>query len=127
MFGFVGTIIGLIDVLNQMGSPTQIGHGMALALLTTFYGLLFSNFLFLPLAKKLSEHIKSEATILNAILEGVMYIAEQKHSKAISHNLQSYLGVEKLTHMDERASKSRRADEDDLFPRVSYPTFAARK
>lgn len=127
VFGFVGTIIGLIDVLNNMGSPTQIGQGMGLALLTTFYGLLFSNFLFLPLAKKLSEHVKSEATILNMILEGVMYIAEQKHSKEISHNLHSYLDIEKLTDMDDRVSRRHPAELDKHVLRVPYPTFAARK
>lgn len=95
VFGFVGTIIGLINVLGNMTEPTQIGKGMALALLTTFYGLLFAYFLFLPLAKKVSEHTKAEATLLNVILEGLMGIAEQKNAKSISHRLQSYLGVER--------------------------------
>ena len=95
VFGFVGTIIGLINVLGNMTEPTQIGKGMALALLTTFYGLLFAYFLFLPLAKKVSEHTKAEATLLKVILEGLMGIAEQKNAKSISHRLQSYLGVER--------------------------------
>ena len=51
VFGFVGTIIGLINVLNNMQDPAQIGEGMALALLTTLYGILMANFLFLPLSK----------------------------------------------------------------------------
>lgn len=100
VFGFVGTIIGLIGVLNHMGEPAEIGKGMALALLTTFYGLLFSNFMFLPLAKKLSERIKSESTLLNIILEGVMDIAEQKNAKSISHRLNSYLNVNNLTRTE---------------------------
>jgi chemotaxis protein MotA len=93
VLGFVGTIIGLIDVLSNMGEVGEIGKGMALALLTTFYGLLFSNFLFLPLAKRYSEHNRAEASLLNIILEGIMDICDQKNSHAISYRLESYLGL----------------------------------
>ena len=102
-FGFVGTIIGLINVLNHLGSPEQIGQGMALALLTTFYGLLFSNFLFLPLSKKMSEHGKMELNRLSLILEGVMDISSKKNPKAISHRLYSYV----QTFHREAGAKSR--------------------
>jgi chemotaxis protein MotA len=80
-------------VLSNMGEVGEIGKGMALALLTTFYGLLFSNFLFLPLAKRYSEHNKAEASLLDIILEGIIDICDQKNSHAISHRLESYLGV----------------------------------
>ncbi len=93
VFGFVGTIIGLIDVLGNIGEPAQIGKGMALALLTTFYGLLFANFLFMPLSRKLTESIKYETTLLHVILEGVLDIADQKNAKSISYRLNSYLNV----------------------------------
>jgi len=99
-FGFIGTIIGLISVLNNMGVPAEIGKGMSLALLTTLYGSLISNFLFLPLAKKLSEHTKAEITQINIIMEGVMDISDKRNPKAISHRLQGYLGVHNLTRAD---------------------------
>lgn len=92
-FGFVGTIIGLISVLNTLEAPSEIGKGMSLALLTTFYGLVFANFLFLPLARKLVEHSQAESLMLSLILEGVMDIAEGKNPRAISYRLKSYLGV----------------------------------
>lgn len=99
-FGFIGTVIGLISVLNNMGAPAEIGKGMSLALLTTLYGSLISNFLFLPLAKKLSEYTKAEISQLNIIMEGVMDIADKRNPKAISHRLQGYLGVHDLTRAD---------------------------
>ena len=99
-FGFIGTIIGLISVLNNMGVPAEIGKGMSLALLTTLYGSLISNILFLPLAKKLSEHTKAEITQLNIIMEGVMDISDKRNPKAIAHRLQGYLGVHDLTCPD---------------------------
>ncbi len=107
VFGFVGTIIGLINVLNNVEDPAQIGKGMALALLTTLYGILLANFLFFPLAKKLSEYTKAETTVLNLILEGVMDLADQKTSKSISHRLNSYLGVNHLSHMNKERQYER--------------------
>jgi len=102
VFGFVGTIMGLIKVLNNVEDPALIGKGMALALLTTLYGILLANFLFFPLAKKLSEHAKTEATVLNIILEGVMDIADQKTSKSISHRLNSYIDINHLSQMNKQ-------------------------
>lgn len=99
VFGFVGTILGLINVLNSMEDPALIGKGMALALLTTLYGILLANFLFFPLSKKLSEYTKAEATVLNIILEGIMDIADQKTSKSISRRLNSYLDINQLSRM----------------------------
>jgi len=102
--GFLGTVLGLISILHTMGDPAIIGQGMSLALLTTLYGLLFTNFLFLPMARKLSEHVKSEATLLNIVLEGLLGIAESKNPVAISHRLKSYLDAN--THSSWRAQAS---------------------
>lgn len=90
-FGFLGTVIGLINLLHNISDSSLIAKGMSLALLTTLYGLLFTNFLFLPLARKLSEHVKAEAAHLNIILEGILGIAESKNPIALSHRLESYL------------------------------------
>jgi chemotaxis protein MotA len=82
-----------------MEDPAMIGKGMALALLTTLYGILLANFLFFPLSKKLSEYAKAEATVLNIILEGILDIADQKTSRSISHRLNSYLDINQLSRM----------------------------
>jgi chemotaxis protein MotA len=94
--GFVGTIIGLISVLNNMQNPEEIGKGMSLALLTTLYGSLLSHFLFVPLAKKLSEYTRTEFIQLSIIKEGVMAISDKKNPKVVSHHLQSYLTTHSL-------------------------------
>ena len=94
VFGFVGTIIGLINVLNHIGSSAQIGQGMATALLTTFYGLLFANFLFLPIAGKFAEHIRREALMLNVVFDGVMGVCNQRPPLEIAHSLKSYAEVD---------------------------------
>lgn len=90
VFGFVGTIIGLINVLNHMGDASQIGYGMAISLLTTFYGLLLANFLFVPLVGRLAAHIQRETLRLNIVFEGVLAICDGRMPLEISHRLQSY-------------------------------------
>ena len=92
VFGFVGTIIGLINVLNNMGSPELIGKGVATALLTTFYGLLYANLVCLPLGKKLAEKTKQDAVELALIIEGVLDISDNINSKLIGYRLRYCIG-----------------------------------
>lgn len=92
VFGFVGTIIGLINVLNNMGSPELIGKGVSTALLTTFYGLLYANLLCLPLGKKLTEKTKQDSMELALIIEGVLDIADNVNSKLIGYRLRYCIG-----------------------------------
>ena len=92
VFGFVGTIIGLINVLSNMGSPELIGKGVATALLTTFYGLLYANVIFLPIAKKLAEKTKHDAMELALIIEGILDIADKTNAKAIGYRLRYCIG-----------------------------------
>lgn len=92
VFGFVGTIIGLIEVLNHMGSPEVIGKGLAMALLTTFYGLLYANIVFLPVAKKLTEHTRAQALERALIIEGVLDIFDKASAKSIGYRLRYCIG-----------------------------------
>ena len=119
-FGFVGTIIGLLNVLNHLGAPAQIGRGMSLALLTTLYGLLLANLLFLPLAKKLSEQTQHDTLVLYIILEGVLDVCEAKNPWAIAHRLKSYSGITQL-HSPEgfRAPEARPAPWRMVFNRIA--------
>jgi chemotaxis protein MotA len=48
--GMVGTVVGLINMLGTLSDPAQLGLGMSVALLTTLYGVIFANLLFLPIA-----------------------------------------------------------------------------
>jgi chemotaxis protein MotA len=124
VFGFLGTIMGLVEVLGNLSDPAQIGKGMALALLTTFYGLLLANLLFLPLSKKLSEHTKTEATILSIMVEALMGIAEQKNAKSISHRLQSYLNVNQSPHV---VTDGPEQDKTDSGIRIPFGKLSLRR
>jgi chemotaxis protein MotA len=114
--GFVGTIMGLIDVLSNIGIPLEMGRGMGIALLTTLYGLLFANFVFLPLSKKLSEHIRAESILLYIILEGVLDISRGKNSRAVAYRLQSYIQNYHGVHEDVMEYPARKGQPVSLIP-----------
>jgi chemotaxis protein MotA len=90
-FGMVGTLIGLIQMLKNLTSPDQIGAGMAVALITTFYGAFSSNLIFLPLAGKLGIYSKAETTAKEMIVEGICAIADGDNPTAIREKMQAFI------------------------------------
>jgi chemotaxis protein MotA len=96
-FGMVGTLIGLVQMLRNLTSPDQIGAGMAVALITTFYGALMANLLFLPLAGKLGLYSKAETTAKEMIVEGICAIAKGDNPTVVREKLQVFVSQGKRT------------------------------
>jgi len=90
-FGMIGTLIGLIQMLRSMESPESIGSGMAVALITTFYGALTANLIFLPLAGKLGIYSKAETTTMEMIVEGICAIANGENPTLVREKLQAFV------------------------------------
>jgi len=90
-FGMIGTLIGLIQMLQNLSSPDSIGVGMATALITTFYGALLANLVFLPLAGKLSLRSKDESLQKEMIIEGLLSIARGESPTAVRERMQAFL------------------------------------
>jgi chemotaxis protein MotA len=90
-FGMIGTLIGLVQMLKNLSSPDQIGAGMAVALLTTFYGAFTANLIFIPLAGKLGIYSKAETTAKEMIVEGVCAIAQGDSPTVIREKLQAFV------------------------------------
>ncbi|MHC4423691.1 MAG: motility protein A [Planctomycetota bacterium] len=90
-FGMIGTLIGLIQMLRSLESPESIGAGMAVALLTTFYGALTANLIFLPLAGKLGLYSKAETTAMEMITEGSCAIARGDNPTAVREKMQAFV------------------------------------
>ena len=89
--GMLGTIIGLVQMLMQMSDPSQIGAPMAVALLTTFYGTLLANLLFLPVASKLKTRSKQEVLIKQMVLEGVISIQSGDNHRVVEQKLKAFI------------------------------------
>ncbi|MFZ5775741.1 MAG: motility protein A [Thermodesulfobacteriota bacterium] len=90
-FGFIGTVVGLINVLGNLNDRAAIGPGVSVALFSTLYGLLFANFLFLPLSKKYAERVREEVSLFPLITEGVMGLANRESSRYLHYKLESCL------------------------------------
>ena len=89
--GMMGTIIGLVQMLMQMSDPSSIGAPMALALLTTFYGTVLANLIFIPIAAKLKIRSKQEILLKELVLEGIMAIQAGDNHRLIEQKLRAFL------------------------------------
>lgn len=94
-FGMIGTLIGLIAMLNALDDPSTIGPKMAVALITTFYGALLSNLVFMPIAGKLKTRTEDESLMRRIILEGIIMIQAQANPRFIGQKLLAYLPPKK--------------------------------
>lgn len=90
-FGMIGTLIGLINMLSQLNDPSTIGSGMAVALITTFYGSFFANLLFIPIATNLKMQTEAELEVCDMIIEGVLSIQAGQNPRTIEQKLSGYL------------------------------------
>jgi len=93
-FGMIGTLIGLVQMLAHLDDPSSIGPAMAIALLTTFYGALLANLLFLPMAGKLKARTLQEEVQLNIIFEGAKCILENNNPRLVYEKLSSFISPE---------------------------------
>ena len=91
VFGMVGTLIGLIQILMHIDDPSTIGPALATALMTTFYGLILANLLLIPLATKLSHRTESEGKLFWAIRVGAIGIHDLVNPQRIQQNMNALL------------------------------------
>lgn len=89
--GMIGTLIGLVQMLQNMSDPSSIGPAMAVALLTTFYGAVIANVFTIPIAGKLKQRSKQESTKMNIIVAGVLGIVAGENPRVIREKLDSFL------------------------------------
>ena len=90
-FGMLGTVIGLVQMMQTMSDPSTIGPAMAIALITTFYGSLLANLVFLPMAGKLKHRSKEEIHIMEMQMEGILGISRGENPRIIEQKLSSFL------------------------------------
>ena len=92
--GMVGTLIGLVQMLQTMDDPSSIGPAMAVALLTTFYGSVMANIVCLPIAGKLRTKSTEEVLMKGLMSEGIMSIAKGDNPRLLEQKLNAFLAPE---------------------------------
>jgi len=89
--GLIGTLVGLVQMLGSLDDPSTIGPAMAVALLTTFYGAVLANMVFLPLANKLERNSSIEATVNQIYAHGAASIGRQENPRRLETLLNTIL------------------------------------
>jgi chemotaxis protein MotA len=90
-WGMIGTLIGLINMLNAMSDPSALGPSMAVALITTLYGSLLSNFVCNPVAWKLKSTSSDEILLKEVMIEGMLSIQAGENPRIIEEKLKVFL------------------------------------
>ena len=105
-FGMIGTLIGLVAMLANMEDPSAIGAGMAAALLTTLYGAILANVIFLPLADKLNIRNEEELLARTIIVKGVMAIQAGDNPRVVEQKLTTFLPPQQRGGDDEEEARA---------------------
>lgn len=92
--GLIGTLVGLVQMLGNLQDPESIGPAMAVALLTTFYGAILANMVFLPLANKLDRNSGLEGQVKQLIALGAASIGRQENPRRLEILLNTLLAPE---------------------------------
>ncbi|MBF0287343.1 MAG: MotA/TolQ/ExbB proton channel family protein [SAR324 cluster bacterium] len=90
-WGMLGTLVGLVILLQNLDDPSAIGPAMAVALITTLYGSLFANTIFAPTANKMTVTKDDEKLLMEMIRDGVLYIEQGERPDFIEQDLVNYL------------------------------------
>ena len=101
-FGMIGTVLGLIGMLNNLEDKSSLGPNMAVALVTTLYGALLANWILGPIANKLADHNSREAQVKEMVIEGVLSIQAGDNPRILAMKL--------LTYLDPKTRKAIEAD-----------------
>jgi chemotaxis protein MotA len=110
-YGMIGTLIGLIAMLGELDDPDQVGIGMAVALITTLYGAVASNLIFLPIAGKLKLKSDEEVLMKQVMIEGILSIQAGENPRIVEEKLKSFLSPGEREAAEKERSKARASTE----------------
>ena len=104
-FGLLGTLIGLIMMLQNLKNPETIGPNMGMAMVATFYGVLLANLVFTPLSGRLEFLSEEEATLKEMMLVGIMAIAHDDAPLIVREKMLIYLSKRERKRYDRKTQK----------------------
>lgn len=108
-YGMIGTLIGLINMLKSLNDPDALGPGMAVALVTTFYGTILANVVFTPIAKKLKTYSSQEYLQKELLLEGMLSIQDGENPRIIKDKLTAFIARGAIRPEQEEPREAREA------------------
>lgn len=100
-WGMIGTLVGLVCMLQNMSDPTTIGPKMGVALITTFYGSMLANWVCTPTSNKLQANNTIEMQAKEIMIEGLLSIQAGENPRVIEEKLKSFLSPNERPSQDE--------------------------
>ena len=88
--GMIGTLIGLITMLSNLKDPSTIGGGMAIAMVTTLYGLMLGTIIYAPFGEKIAIEAEKVSSLDEMVLEGVLLLKNKKSSLHFKDIVKTY-------------------------------------
>ena len=105
-FGMAGTLVGLVLMLQNLSDPASIGPAMALAIITTLYGVLAANIFLVPWANKLAAKKGDDKILREMVRDGILYIEKGERPDFIEQDLMNYLSPELRMNYEEMKFES---------------------
>lgn len=90
-WGMIGTLIGLVIMLQNMSDASSIGPAMAVALITTLYGSVLANWICVPTCEKLKENNSIELSVRSIMVEGILSIQAGENPHVIEEKLKTFI------------------------------------
>jgi chemotaxis protein MotA len=87
----MGAVLGLVHVMQTLSEPSKLGAGIAVAFISTLYGVGLANLVFLPIAGKLKLIILRQVNLREMYIDGLMMIASGDNSRYLENKLQGYI------------------------------------
>lgn len=88
--GIIGAVMGLIHVMGNLADPSMLGSGIAVAFVSTIYGVGIANLFFIPIASKLRAYARHESHVREMLIEGLLSIAEGENPRSIGEKLKGF-------------------------------------
>ncbi|PAU81968.1 chemotaxis protein MotA [Halovibrio salipaludis] len=115
-FGMIGTLVGLINMMFQLGSGDMelIGQSLAVALMTTFYGILLANLVLKPIAVKLERRTEQRMIVMHMVMQGVSMMFRKRRPTLMRETLNSFVA----DHLNEIRDGNGSPSHQSLFSKL---------
>ncbi len=98
--GIIGTVMGLVHVLENLSDPSTLGPAISAAFIATFFGVSSANLIYLPIANKLKELSTQEADARTMMIEGILSIQAGDNPRIVEEKLKTFLEPKERAHFD---------------------------
>lgn len=113
-WGMIGTLVGLVLMLNQLNDPETLGPAMAVALITTLYGTVLANLVFIPMATKLESKTEEEVFLKQIIIEGIIGVQSGQNPRILEEKLSAFVSAEDQARYQEAKEREEENTDSDM-------------